>query len=96
MNHKFELHFPKVLPLMTLFSKLKLRKVKQVLKFHVPNEELEQEKFAHHLLFPYYPFRFESELILNGSYINNFPFLVFQTLLHETAIFSNQMGMKYN
>ena len=41
---------PKSLPLMSSSEKLKLRKTRQVLRYHVPNKHLHPEKFAHYLL----------------------------------------------
>ena len=35
---------------------------------YVPSEELQPEKYCHHLLFMYYPFRNENGLLLNDSY----------------------------
>ena len=61
-------HLPKVIPLMSLSEKLQLRTVKQVLRYHVPNEQLYPEKYAHHLLYLFYPFRREEDLKHNGSY----------------------------
>ena len=46
----------------------KRRKVKKVLRFHRPNPTKYPEKYAHHLLFLYYPFENESDLAINGSY----------------------------
>ena len=51
-------------------EKLKCRKTKVVLRYHVPNRNKYPEKYAHHILFMFYPFRAEDDLYLNNSYIN--------------------------
>ena len=60
--------YPKVLPLMNSKQKLKCRKVKAVLRYGAQNKHKNPEKYAHHLLFCYYPFRSEDELKM-GSYV---------------------------
>ena len=57
--------FPSVVPLMSSKQKIKCRKIRAVLRYHVPNRHKYPEKYAHHLLFMYYPFRAESELLEN-------------------------------
>ena len=42
---------------------IKCRKVRRVLRYHGPNNDRYPEKFAHHLLFMFYPFRSEDELL---------------------------------
>lgn len=60
---------PATLPLMSSKEKLKCRKVRQVLRYrHSPNIDLYPEDYAHHMLFLFYPFRNENELLLNNSY----------------------------
>ena len=61
-------NFPPVIPLMSNSEKLKCRQVRQILRYHIPNSELNPEKFAHYLLFLFYPFRREENLRLNDSY----------------------------
>ena len=53
---------PKVVPLMSSRERLKLRKKKCVLRYHVPNKTTKPEAYAHHMLLMFYPFRSESEL----------------------------------
>ena len=53
---------PKNVPLMSSKEKLKLRKEKSVIRYHVPNQHTQSELYAHHLLFLFFPFRKESEL----------------------------------
>ena len=53
---------PKSIPLMSSKEKLKLRKKKCVLRYHVPNKETKLEAYSHHMLFMFYPFRSENEL----------------------------------
>ena len=60
--------FPSVIPLMSSKEKLKCRKIRAVLRYHVPNRHKYPEKYAHHLLFMYCPFRSETEL-LNDTYL---------------------------
>ena len=68
MHHNLS-GLPLILPLMSSNDKLKCRQVKQVLRYHIPNETLKPEEFAHYLLFLFYPFRNENDLkSVNGSY----------------------------
>ena len=60
-NHLY-FKFMKTIPLMSSKEKLKCRKVKAVLRYHVPNANKNAEEFAHHLLFLFYPFQHEGEL----------------------------------
>ena len=46
---------------------LKCRKVKAVLRYHVPNQHKRPEEYTHHILFMYYPFRNEVELYETDS-----------------------------
>ena len=48
--------FPPIVPLMSSKQKVKCRKIRAVLRYHVPNRHKYPEKYAHHLLFMYYPF----------------------------------------
>lgn len=49
-------------------EKMKCRRIQQVLRYHIPNKELYPEKHAHYLLFLFYPFRNENDLMINNSY----------------------------
>ena len=60
-NHA-KTYFPKVIPLMTFKEKLHCRKVKAVLRYHQPSPTKHIEKYAHHLLFSFYPFRDKEQL----------------------------------
>ena len=60
-NHA-EIHFSKVVTLITFKEKLHCRKVKAVLRYHQPSSTKHIEQFAHHLLFSFYPFRDEEPL----------------------------------
>ena len=42
---------------------MQCHKVKRILRYHVPNEVLCPEKFAHHVLLLFCPFRDERELL---------------------------------
>ena len=60
--------YPSPIPLMSLKKeKIKCRKVKAVLRYHVPNRHKKPEQYAHHLLFMFFPFRNESELCCTPS-----------------------------
>ena len=48
--------------LMSSNEKLKLRKVRAVLRYHVPNPNRNSEQHAHHLLFSFFPFKGEGNL----------------------------------
>ena len=53
-------------------EKLKRRKVRAVLRYHVPNPNRNSEQYAHHLLFSFYPFRDEGNLKhppISGNYL---------------------------
>ena len=43
-------------------EKLKRRKVRAVLRYHVPNPNRNSEQHAHHLLFSFFPFKGEGNL----------------------------------
>ena len=47
---------------------MRLRKVKKVLQIHQPNQVKFPEKYAHHILMLYKPFRKEQDLATDGSY----------------------------
>ena len=62
---------PKVIPLMSSKEKLKCRNVKAVLRYQQPSPNSDIEKFAHHMLFSFFPFRIEEYLKLppiTGTY----------------------------
>ena len=42
---------------------MRCRKVRRILRYHVPNKILYPEKFAHHVLLLFYPLRDEKELL---------------------------------
>ena len=46
---------------------MKCHKVRKVLRYHVPNKDRYPEKFAHHLLFIFYPFCSEDELLTGNT-----------------------------
>ena len=69
INHQEPQTLPKVMPLMNSKEKLKLRKVPKVLRYYTPNKNKHPEKFAHHMLMLFYPFRSEeTDLQVDGSY----------------------------
>ena len=48
-------------------EKMKCRKVKAVIRYHTPNKTKEPERYFHHLLLFYYPWRNESEILGNNQ-----------------------------
>ena len=69
-NHPL-INYPKTIPLMNSSEKLNCRKVPLVLKYYEPNKEKSPEDYAHHLLFLFYPFRKEEQLMsdISQSYV---------------------------
>ncbi|XP_066911767.1 uncharacterized protein [Clytia hemisphaerica] len=67
-NH-VENPLPKKIPLMNSKECMRCRKVRKVLRTYTPNRHLYPEKYAHHLLMLFYPFRKEEDLKLDGSYM---------------------------
>ena len=52
---------------------MKCRKIKAVIRYHTPNRRKEPEKYFHHLLMLYFPWRNEQELFgENQTYISKF------------------------
>ena len=60
-DHSAEL--PKTIKLMNSKEVMKCRKVKAVMRYHTPNRAREPEKYFHHLLMLYLPWRDEQELV---------------------------------
>ena len=60
-NHS-KCSLPDNIPLISSKEKLKYRKVKAVLRYHQSNPNKNIEKYAHHLLFSFFPFRDEQEM----------------------------------
>ena len=50
-------HPPPKKKLMTSGETMGCRKGRRILRYHVPNKLLSPEKFAHHVLLLFYPFR---------------------------------------
>ena len=66
-NH--DCQYPKVIKLMNCNEKMKCHKAQHILFYHVPNKYRFPEKYAHHLLFLFYSFCSESELLgVNKTY----------------------------
>ena len=87
-NHNSCNH-PAKLPLMSNKKEiLKCRKVKAVLRYHVPNQHKRPEEFAHHILFMYYPFRNETELCQSDSetYMEKLLNLEVRNIVNENKI----------
>ena len=53
---------------MSSSEKLKLRKTRKVIRYHVPNKHFLPEHFVHYLFFIVYPFRDENTLKVNYGY----------------------------
>ena len=83
-NHNL-CNYPSIIPLMSSKEKLKCRKVKSVLRYHVPNRHKNPEKYAHHILFMFYPFRDESELCstVSGTYMEKLSDPIAQATVNE-------------
>ena len=83
-NHNL-CNYPCTIPLMSSKEKLKCRKVKSVLRYHVPNRHKNPEKYAHHILFMFYPFRDESELCstVSGTYMEKLNDPIAQATVNE-------------
>ena len=60
-NHE-ETSYSKQIKLMISGERMQCFKVRRILRYHVPNKILLPEKFAHHVLLLFYPFRDEKEL----------------------------------
>ena len=54
--------YPLTIPLMSSKEILKCKTVKKVLRYHIPNQNKKPKKYAHLMLFMFYPFRIESDL----------------------------------
>ena len=80
--------YPQTTPLMSSMEKLKCRQVKLVLRYHVPNRHKNPEKYAHHVLFMFYPFRVESELCrtTSGTYMEKLLDSVVQAVINENKL----------
>ena len=55
--------FPNKIRLLNGTEVMKCRKVKAVIRYHTPSKSKEAEKYFHHLLMLYYPWREETELL---------------------------------
>ena len=63
---------PSTIKLMNTNEKMKCRKVRAVIRYHTPNKTKEPERYFHHLLMLYYPWRNEAELLgTDESYASN-------------------------
>ena len=69
---------PKTITLMTEKKTMQCRKVRAVVKFHKPSKTTEPEKYCHHLLMLYYPWRQESDLLRHDN--------KYSTKLEDTAV----------
>ena len=68
-QHSSSQILPTKISLMTKKETMKCRKVKAVIRFHKPRKATDPEKYFHHVLMLYFPWREESDLIgPNGTY----------------------------
>ena len=58
-----ELVLPPIIKLSNTQETMKCRKIKAVIRFHTPSKIKEPEKFYHHLLMLYFPWRKETDLL---------------------------------
>ena len=54
--------YPKQIKLLSN-EKLNCCKIQNVLEYYIPNKEKSSEEYTHHMLFMYYPFRDEKDLL---------------------------------
>lgn len=80
---------PKKIKLMNGKEIMKCRVVKAVIRYHTPNKTKEPERYFHHLLMLYYPWRQETELLGNEqTYMSKFYEANVQTVVeHNKNIF---------
>ena len=70
-NYSTEL--PDRIKLMSSKEVMKCRKVKGVMRYHTPDKSKEPEKYFHHLLMLYFPWRNENELLgTDQTYVSKF------------------------
>ena len=62
-NNHGECSHPKNTKLMISGKTMCCRKVRRILRYHVPNKLLSPEKFAHHVMLLFFPFRDEKQLL---------------------------------
>lgn len=60
---------PKTAPLMSSKETLRRRNKKRVVRYHTPNPLTKPEEYAHHLLMLFLPFRSETDLLVENSYV---------------------------
>ena len=76
--------FPQKIKLLNSTETMKCRNVKAVIRYHTPNKTKEPERYFHHLLMLYYPWRFESELLgSDQTYISKFYEPKVQTVVEQ-------------
>ena len=81
-NHIFncESVLPQTIKLNNGKEIMKCRKIKAVIRFHTPSKEKEPEKFYHHLLMLYFPWRTETDLLGDDD--------LYSTKFQESEVFS--------
>ena len=62
VNHD-NLNYPKIIKLMGSNKKTQCQNVRRVLRYHTPNKYRFPEKYVYHLLFLFFPFRSEEQLL---------------------------------
>ena len=59
---------PKIIKLLNSNEEMRRCKVRRVFRYHIPNKHHYPQKYAHHLLLLFYPFRSENELLGGTSH----------------------------
>ena len=75
-----ELVLPPIIKLSNTQETMKCRKIKAVIRFHTPSKIKEPEKFYHHLLMLYFPWRKETDLLGDDQ--------LYSTKFQEPKVFS--------
>ena len=75
-----ELVLPPIIKLSNTQETMKCRKIKAVIRFHTPSKIKEPEKFYHHLLMLYFPWRKETDRFGDDQ--------LYSTKFQESKVFS--------
>ena len=69
VNHE-NWNYPKIVKLMNSNEKMHCRTIRRVLRYNTPNKYRFREKYAHHLLFLFFLFRSDKELL--GEHLSTY------------------------
>ena len=73
---------------------MKCRKIKAVIRYHTPNKRKDPEKYFHHPLMLYFPWRNEQEVVgENHTYISKFYEPRVQEVVQRNKEYLSQMVM---